>query len=227
MPKNKKSTASTRKTAKSGRKKTASAAKKKRSSSKTKSVKRSSKATSGKTKRKVAKKSSKKPAAKKTTAKKSVAKKTVAKKVVVRKKAEKPVRLHIPADEKREFIQLLLDLRERLKGQIESLKGGSLTRSDSVASEEDGTDAFDRQFALKLVSSEHDIVFEIDEALRRIEARTYGVCEGCKKAIEKLRLKALPFVKMCVKCQSEIENGRPGFYKINSLALNHEAEAER
>jgi RNA polymerase-binding transcription factor DksA len=99
----------------------------------------------------------------------------------------------------------LLALRERLTGQIQALKGESLRRADSVYSAEDGTDAFDRQFALSIVSTENDSVFEIDEALRRIDEGTYGVCEQCNGPIERPRLKALPFVRNCVKCQSESE----------------------
>ena len=101
-------------------------------------------------------------------------------------------------------------IRERLVGQITVLKNESLDNTDSINLEEDGTAVFDRQFALDLVSSERDSLFEVDEALRRIEDGGYGICEKCEKLIEKQRLKAIPFVRMCIKCQSVIEKGDAG-----------------
>lgn len=117
----------------------------------------------------------------------------------------------------REFKELLLKLRERLSGQIKVLRGESLKRNHSVVSEEDGTDAFDRQFALDLASSERDSLLEIDEALRRIEQGDYGVCERCRKLIKKSRLKALPFVKLCIRCKSELESGGTRFRPASAL----------
>jgi RNA polymerase-binding transcription factor DksA len=112
--------------------------------------------------------------------------------------------------QQRAFREMLLSLRERITSQIEALKGDSLERHDSTNIEEDGTDAFERQFALNLVSSEQDALFEIDEAIRRLEEGTYGLCVECSGRVEDGRLKALPFVKTCIKCQSALEsvNGR-------------------
>jgi len=104
----------------------------------------------------------------------------------------------------------LIKMRDRLTGQISALADDSLKYVDD-ASSEDRTDDFDRELALNLVSSEHDSVFEIDAALRRIEDGTYGICDGCGCVIEKPRLLALPFARMCMKCQSEQEKGRSRF----------------
>lgn len=163
-----------------------------------------------------------KASVKKKSAKKSV-KKTAkkAKPETVKKSVRKPARqtskskhgpnTRNPVGDVKEFRDLLFTQRARLSGQVAVLKSESLTRSDSVVSGEDGTDAFERQFALDVVSSEYDLLFEIDEALRRIDDGTYGVCGECKKRIKKTRLKALPFVKMCIHCQSEIEKGKVRF----------------
>lgn len=118
---------------------------------------------------------------------------------------------------KKEFKSLLYRLRERLTGQIAVLKDESLSRDDIIDLAEDGTDAFDRQFALLLASSEHDAVFEIDEALQRIEDGTYGICQQCFKPVDTTRLKALPFVKMCVKCQADNEKGRLKFRPLQDI----------
>lgn len=68
-----------------------------------------------------------------------------------------------------------------------------------------GSDAYDRDFALNLLSQEQDALFEIDEALKRISLGTYGVCEMSGKPIPKARLEARPFARFTVQCQNEIE----------------------
>ncbi|OGV59562.1 MAG: hypothetical protein A2498_03165 [Lentisphaerae bacterium RIFOXYC12_FULL_60_16] len=113
--------------------------------------------------------------------------------------------------EKKMFRDMLMALREDVARQINKLKGDSLTRDDAGVSEEDGTDAFDRQFALSLASSENDALFLIEESLRKVDSGTYGICDGCGCMIEFPRLKALPFVQMCIGCQSETERKRMKF----------------
>jgi len=68
-----------------------------------------------------------------------------------------------------------------------------------------GSDAYDRDFALSLLSQEQDALFEIDEALKRIAKGSYGVCEMSGKNIPKARLEARPFARFTVECQNEIE----------------------
>jgi DnaK suppressor protein len=68
-----------------------------------------------------------------------------------------------------------------------------------------GSDSYDRDFALNLLSQEQDALFEIDEALKRIAKGTYGVCEMSNKTIPKARLEARPFARFTVECQSDIE----------------------
>lgn len=108
------------------------------------------------------------------------------------------------------FRKELVSLRDRLTGQVARMRQDSLKRDDEVNPEEDGTDAFDRLFALERAGNDQDRIFTIDEAIRAINEGTYGACEGCGNLIEKPRLHALPFAKNCIKCQSEIERGRNG-----------------
>lgn len=116
--------------------------------------------------------------------------------------------------EKQVVKEMLLAIRDRLRGQISSLTKESLERNDSIVSVEDGTDAFDRQFALTVASTEHDALLETEEALQRFHTGAYGVCESCAKNIEKPRLKALPFVRLCIKCKSESEKGKMKYRPI-------------
>ncbi|MCU0650661.1 MAG: TraR/DksA family transcriptional regulator [Candidatus Omnitrophica bacterium] len=67
------------------------------------------------------------------------------------------------------------------------------------------TDAYDREFSLGLVSSERKILSELGDALKKIEDGSYGVCEDCKSPIAKTRLKAIPYARLCVKCQEKRE----------------------
>ena len=54
------------------------------------------------------------------------------------------------------------------------------------------------------------------DALRRLEEGTYGVCGECHKVIEKARIKALPFVRMCIRCQSESEKGKTKYRPLSN-----------
>ena len=105
------------------------------------------------------------------------------------------------------YYNILLELRERLRNQMaglakesaEQLAGYSLHMADS------GTDNFDRDFALSLLSSDQDAVYEIEEALKRIERQTYGVCELSGKSIPKARLDAIPWTRFTVEAQMQLE----------------------
>lgn len=68
-----------------------------------------------------------------------------------------------------------------------------------------GSDAYDRDFALSLLAKEQDAIYEINEALKRIDSGTYGICEMSGEIIPEERLEALPFTRFTVGCQERIE----------------------
>jgi RNA polymerase-binding transcription factor DksA len=78
-------------------------------------------------------------------------------------------------------------------------------QSYSLHMADSGTDNFDRDFVLSLLSSDQDAVYEIEEALRRIEKETYGVCELTGKPIPKARLEAIPWARFTVEAQMQME----------------------
>jgi len=88
-------------------------------------------------------------------------------------------------------------LRSRAEGSEASAFG--MHQADA------GSDAYDRDFALSLLSQEQDALYEIDQALKRIELGTYGKCEMSGKAIPHARLEAIPFARFTVECQSQLE----------------------
>lgn len=73
-----------------------------------------------------------------------------------------------------------------------------------------GSDAYDRDFALSMLSNSHDSLYEIDSALKRIADGSYGICEISQKPIGKPRLEALPFTRYTVECQAELEKNNHG-----------------
>lgn len=62
-----------------------------------------------------------------------------------------------------------------------------------------GTATFEREKELSIEQNVRDLIQKIDRALKRIVAGTYGICERCGKPIEKARIKALPYVDLCIK----------------------------
>jgi len=120
------------------------------------------------------------------------------------KKNGEPVKIKA---EWQKYYNRLLELREQLQKQMSGLAkesaqempGYSLHMADS------GTDNFDRDFALSLLSSDQDAVYEIEAALSRIEKNTYGVCELTGKPIPKARLDAIPWTRFTVQAQAQLE----------------------
>lgn len=111
-------------------------------------------------------------------------------------------------EELEEFQQNLLEMRKQLLNQVSELRQQSLLRHDEVNQDEDGTDAFERVTSLDRANVEHAEVVQINNALMAIQEGTYGLCENCHGKIEKTRLKALPFAKTCIQCQSAMEDPR-------------------
>jgi RNA polymerase-binding transcription factor DksA len=101
----------------------------------------------------------------------------------------------------------LQELRERLLNQMSGLAKESAEEMTnySLHMADSGTDNFDRDFALSLLSSDQDAIYEIEEALKRIEKGTYGVCELTGKPIPAQRLEAIPWTRFTVEAQGQLE----------------------
>jgi RNA polymerase-binding transcription factor DksA len=107
----------------------------------------------------------------------------------------------------------LLQLRDAMvdsmagvaKDNLRSRAEGSEASAFGMHQADAGSDAYDRDFALSLLSQEQDALYEIDQALKRIELGTYGICEMSGKPIMHARLEAIPFARFTVECQSQLE----------------------
>ena len=115
------------------------------------------------------------------------------------------------------FCLHLLELREQLVKQMNGLAAESAQEMAgySLHMADSGTDNFDRDFALSLLSSDQDAVYEIEEALKRIDRKTFGVCELTGKPIPKARLEAIPWARFTVDAQAQLE--REGALKSRRL----------
>jgi DnaK suppressor protein len=105
------------------------------------------------------------------------------------------------------------------KDSLRSRAEGSEASAFGMHQADAGSDAYDRDFALSLLSQEQDSLYEIDEALKRIENGTYGLCEMSGKVIPHARLEALPFTRYTVECQAELEK-RNRFQRIRQPVIS-------
>lgn len=167
-------------------------------------------------KKKVAKRAVKKTPVKKATAprvKKTVAKKAPEEKPPAKKAGKNP----LTAAERREFRKILLEKRSDLVGDMSGAEAETLhiTRQEGAGDLSNlpthpadiGTDNYEQEFTLGLLESERVLLTEIDEALARLEAGTYGVCLGTGEPIGKARLRARPWAKYGIEYARLVERG--------------------
>ena len=111
--------------------------------------------------------------------------------------------------QKDRLLQLRDDLLDAMAGvakdNLRARAEGSEASAFGMHQADAGSDAYDRDFALSLLSQEQDALYEIEEALKRLDGGTYGICEVSNKPIAHARLEALPFARLTVECQSQIE----------------------
>ena len=161
----------------------------------------------------------KKGATKKKTTPKKVTKKVaknVTKKVtkkVAAKKAKK--KTHLRKAEVEYYKTLLLNKRREIIFNVTNIEVSALQKSRQDAAgdlssmplhmADIGSDTFEQEFALGLMESERRLLREIDEALERVELRTYGICQATHVMIRKARLEAKPWAKYCVEHARKLE----------------------
>lgn len=104
------------------------------------------------------------------------------------------------------LLQLKDTLLDSMKGVArDNLHAGSEISAFGMHQADAGSDAYDRDFALSILSQEQNSLYEIDEALKRIDDGTYGICEISNKQIPRARLEARPFTRYTVECQADLE----------------------
>ncbi|MGR3296216.1 MAG: TraR/DksA family transcriptional regulator [Candidatus Bathyanammoxibius sp.] len=117
------------------------------------------------------------------------------------------------------FRKVLLSVREKLAGNVNSMEDEALKKSRQDAAgdlsnvpfhmADLGTDNYERDLMIHLIQNGEEELKSIDAALEKLEDKTFGICEVCDKKITKARLMARPYAKLCLGCQQveELEAG--------------------
>ena len=142
-------------------------------------------------------------------------------KMKVKIKAKKRTKITAPKIKKMskkellEFKKLILKVKDEIIDDIKHISDDTLKKSQKDASgdisgytyhmADVATDTYDREFSLSLASNDRQFLYELEDALKRIDDGIFGVCESCKALISKTRLKAVPYARLCVKCQEKKE----------------------
>ena len=113
------------------------------------------------------------------------------------------------------FKKIVLKRKEEILDEIKHISEDTLKKTQKDASgdisgytyhmADVATDSYDREFSLGLASNERKLLYELDDAVKKIEDGTFGICEECKTLITRTRLKAVPYARLCVKCQEKRE----------------------
>lgn len=151
------------------------------------------------------------------------AKAPVTKKKASKTAAEKPrdegptdaqiaaIKTRLVAKELAEYRKILLEARVELIARVTGLEDDALRSSGGNLSNmplhmaDIGTDTFDQDLAIGMAETERELLREIDEALERITAKTYGVCQLTGKPIPKARLDAKPWAKYTIEAARQLE----------------------
>jgi RNA polymerase-binding protein DksA len=128
--------------------------------------------------------------------------------------AVKLTRTKLGARDLRHFRELLLTKRRQLLGDMETMENEALRTETSNLSHlpvhmaDMGTDNYEQEFTLSLVDRDRQMVDEIDVALRKIDEKTYGICEGTGQMISRERLEAKPWARYSIEYARHLQ--RPG-----------------
>ena len=110
----------------------------------------------------------------------------------------------------KQFRQLLITERVKFVEEIRSIArdtsksprdaSGDLS-AYTVHMADMAADTYDRELSINFVSSEQEILYQIDDALKRLDEGSFGLCQQCNQPISMSRLKAVPYASMCIACQ--------------------------
>ena len=114
-----------------------------------------------------------------------------------------------------DFRKQLSELKEKILHDIKNMSAVNSADHKDTTGDVSGhalhmadvaTDMYDREFSLGLASNDRELLYKVEGALQRIAEQSFGVCQECHKPITVARLKALPYVETCLKCQEKLES---------------------
>jgi DnaK suppressor protein len=103
------------------------------------------------------------------------------------------------------FRKILLDKRDDILQVVRTKKQLDMQDVEIGDEIDSASQSIDKEMLFELADNEKIILDAIESALRRIEKGTYGSCESCRGKISDARLKAIPWVRYCITCQSNAE----------------------
>ncbi|WP_035171802.1 TraR/DksA C4-type zinc finger protein [Caldanaerobius polysaccharolyticus] len=95
-----------------------------------------------------------------------------------------------------------MDVYDVNKGQRDAIEELSLYDNHPA---DIGTETYEQEKNYALLAHENRILKEVNDALKRIEEGSYGICNHCGKPIEEERLKAIPYASLCIECEKQNE----------------------
>lgn len=115
---------------------------------------------------------------------------------------------------------LLLAKRAELFGDLESMENEALRSGSGGLSNtpqhlaEQGSESYDQSLSLNLAAQDRRVIREIDEALKRIDDGTYGLCELTNQPISEERLDEIPWARYTIEAARQIEarGGNPATF---------------
>jgi DnaK suppressor protein len=113
------------------------------------------------------------------------------------------------------YKERLLALRARLRGDVNAMADAALRKTRSEANgdlssmpihmADIGSDNYEQEFTLSLMQTDEITLDSIEAAIEKIEDGVYGICEECSGPISKMRLNAIPYTPLCIKCAQRLE----------------------
>ena len=113
-------------------------------------------------------------------------------------------------EQMKQFRQLLITERVKLADEIKSIAHDASTSPREASGDlsaytvhmaDMAADTYERELSMDLVSSEQQILYQIDDALKRLDDGSFGICQQCNSQITMSRLKAVPYASLCINCQ--------------------------
>ena len=114
----------------------------------------------------------------------------------------------LTAAEIKEIKKHLLELKEDAAKRLQNTKQMDMPEAEVGDPIDDASRSLDKEILFELSGNAHNTIEQIEAALRKIDKGIYGTCEYCRQPIPKKRIKALPFARYCVNCQTSSEKNR-------------------
>ena len=117
----------------------------------------------------------------------------------------------------KQYRQLLITERAKLAEEIKSIAKDASTSPRDASGDlsaytlhmaDMAADTYERELSMNIASSEQQTLYQIDEALKRLDDGSFGVCQQCNQPISMSRLKAVPYASLCIECQRAKEQQR-------------------